>query len=260
MRRMMHAVALMLMMAPAVHAQTQLRPLPPPPTDEIAIPAEETNLDSSIDLGESQSLRVSTSSEPPATAQPTKHVPVPAASPELIPFGSDRPYSQLAAYMNCSDASPNLWAGYACERARIAACINRHVDHQCDCSDKSRCLHKHASSGCSSDAGCGIKAAVHGKINRYKQPFSTLYAAPSDSCGTKCQSADCSSPGGCGNAGCTSCQSAQNGPVAVPSSAQRTLPILMAIPSRNRTAVPEGLYSDASLPMAKSNPRFETRR
>jgi hypothetical protein len=81
------------------------------------------------------------------------------------------PYSQLGVRMSCSDASPNLWCGYPAERAALAAKVMKHVDMQCDCCEVGGCS-KVKSATCSS------------KINRYKEPFSTLYSVPCVQCNT----------------------------------------------------------------------------
>jgi hypothetical protein len=104
------------------------------------------------------------------------------------------PYSQLGVKMSCSDASPNLWCVYAAERAALAAKIMKHVDMQCGCSATGGCSKLHTApcesgcgeSGCGEkDRGCTTKAA---KINRYKEPFSSLYADPCVQCSTgKCK-------------------------------------------------------------------------
>jgi len=114
----------------------------------------------------------------------------------FIPRDSGRPYSQLAGYMSCSDWSPNVWNGYASERAARVAIISQHVDMQCSCFEcKKNCLHTHASAcgsdGCSGgDCKSGVcKAKVGTKItNRYRQSISTLHAAPCESCGPSCGS------------------------------------------------------------------------
>lgn len=124
-------------------------------------------------------------------------------------------HSQLATYMSCNDWSPNLWNGYACDRAAIAARISQHVDMQCKCFDGKCNLHSQAvgagcgnysSGGCTSgscNAGIGMKVG-----NRYRQPMSTLHVAASDSCGatcagkraaSKCITSSPGSGGSCGN-------------------------------------------------------------
>ena len=113
-----------------------------------------------------------------------------SAGVEFMPIGCDQPYSQLATRMACSDASPNLWGCYSHERAALAAKVMKHVDLQCD----------YTHGGCSklnslvSDPavpnqafGLGESAKVH-RANRYKQPVSVLYGVPSADCGSgKCQ-------------------------------------------------------------------------
>ncbi|MFN9412566.1 MAG: hypothetical protein ACK57V_09370 [Pirellula sp.] len=128
------------------------------------------------------------------------------------------PYSQLGAKMNCSDASPNLWCGYAAERAALAAKVMKHVDMQCGCCAAGGCSTLHSApceSGCG-ETGCAGKdrawttKAV--KINRYKEPFSSLYADPCVQCSSgKCrlgQRLHNTLPGiGCNS--CNSCNSCE---------------------------------------------------
>ena len=101
---------------------------------------------------------------------------------------SGRPYSQLASYMSCSDWSPNLWNNYAYQRAATAACISKHVDMRCNCFECKQRLHSHHSGLGSGDcSGDGYKAGSGTKLpNRYRQPMSTLYSAPSYSCNASC--------------------------------------------------------------------------
>lgn len=111
------------------------------------------------------------------------------------------PYSQLGVRMSCSDASPNLWCGYPAERAALAAKVMKHVDMQCDC--------------CEVDGCSKVKSATwSSKINRYKEPFSTLYADPCVQCSSgQCrlgQRLHCAMPGN----SCNSCNSC--GPQAAP--------------------------------------------
>ncbi|MEQ1825175.1 MAG: hypothetical protein ABL921_04490 [Pirellula sp.] len=253
MRRMMHAVAFLLLSASFAQAQTKLRtlpPLPPEPTTGRSVLVDETQPNDSIELSESQAQSVSTRHSAPLAAA---HEPT-----ELMAMESDRPYSQLASFMNCSQASPNLWTNYACERSAIIARINQHVDGQCGCSDSKRCLHATASSPCG-DADCGPKLGNGQLRNRYKPSFATLHSATSDSCGPTCgQTSACGSNGGCGNSGCSTCNANAAGNQTFPASAKRISPILMAKPSR----VPgsELIIQRAALPMPVTTPQFEARR
>lgn len=101
---------------------------------------------------------------------------------------SGRPYSQLASYMSCSDWSPNLWNNYAYQRAATVACVSKHVDMRCNCFECKQRLHSHHSGlGGGDCSGDGCKAGSGTKLpNRYRQPMSTLYSAPSYSCNPPC--------------------------------------------------------------------------
>jgi hypothetical protein len=161
------------------------------------------------------------------------------------------PYSQLGAKMNCSDASPNLWCGYAAERAALAAKVMKHVDMQCGCCSTGGCSTLH-SAPCESGCG-GAERSCSSKINRYKQPFSSLYPDPCVQCSSgKCrlgQRLHSAMPG----IGCNSCNSCNScGPQVAPvysgqshcsscasihaPAASISVPGSMAVPSNNALA------------------------
>lgn len=90
---------------------------------------------------------------------------------EFIPDCAQRPYSQLATFMNCSDCSPNLWNNYSSQRAALAAHHSRHVDGQCSCFDHQNCSHGQAIAPRGSHGSHGSrtegKAGRNVPINRY---------------------------------------------------------------------------------------------
>lgn len=190
MRSMMHAAVFLLASAPLLQAQSlSVKPLPPQQTDTRSVFSLSAEVDEDSAMAQTPQVKVSTQL-------------IPQVNPvSFIPRDSGRPYSQLAGYMYCSDWSPNLWNGYASERAARVAVISQHVEMQCSCFEsKKNCLHIHASAcggdGCSgSDCASGAcKAKVGTKLqNRYQKSISTLYAAPCESCGSKCRST-CSTP------------------------------------------------------------------
>jgi hypothetical protein len=173
MRRMMHAILLVVFFAGSLQAQASDRDpgaalgsnsremLTPSQTSQFAVLKQQMSTEENLSVGHSPGV-------------------------EFIPIGCDQPYSQLAARMACSDASPNLWGRYSHERAALAAKVMKHVDLQCDCTH----------GGCSklnsvvSDPAApnhafrlGESAKVH-RANRYKQPISVLYGVPSADCGS----------------------------------------------------------------------------
>ena len=172
MRRMMHAAAFLLLNASFAQAQYKVNLLQAIPDSDHSV---STIRSDAVEITDSAAMRASTSQS--------------MVAPTFIPFGSDRPYSQLSLYMNCNDCSPNLWNNYSSERAAIAACISRHVDGKCSCFDHKHCLHAQAASPCG-DQGCGAgcpKGNGH-KLNRYRQPMSSLYCQSSSNCGSPCLS------------------------------------------------------------------------
>lgn len=154
------------------------------------------------------------------------------------------PYSQLGAKMSCSDASPNLWCGYASERAALAAKVMKHVDMQCGCSaTHGGCSTLHSApceSGCGgSERGCAVKAP---KINRYKEPFSTLYSDPCIQCTTGKCGLGHRHHGGMQPVGCSTCaptsapvysnQHHTNGCASVPAATNTMAPANGALANR----------------------------
>lgn len=135
----------------------------------------------------------------------------------------------------------------------------KHVDMQCGCCAAGCCSTLHSApceSGCGEtgcgdkDRGCTTKAV---KINRYKQPFSSLYADPCVQCSSgKCrlgQRLHSTVPGnGCSS--CNSCNSCGPQPAPVYSSqshcsscasisapaASMSVPGSMAVPGHNALA------------------------
>lgn len=252
MRRMMHAMAIFLISATVAQAQSKVRPITPPPESESALSVgAEFEPEQASD---SESLKISTNAPADTAIQSNSPAQVAMHGTEFIPYGSDRPYSQLAIFMNCTQGSPNLWNSFACERAALVAKINHHVDGQCGCSKCRTHLHATASGPCGGEAcnsGCSDKK-VAGKVNRYRQPFSTLHAQRSDSCGDSCAT-------GCAAENCSSCPTGEAG-VNHPSSAHRAIPTLLAKPPRDRLAAPDvgGPRSTILRPIATTG--IETRR
>ena len=167
------------------------------------------------------------------------------------------PYSPLGAKMNCSDASPNLWCGYAAERAALAAKVMKHVDMQCGCCAVGSCSSLH-SSPCESGCG-GAERSCSSKINRYKQPFSSLYADPCVQCSSgKCRLGQrlhstmpgmgcnsCNSCNSCGSqaapvySGQSHCSSCAGIPAPAPSmSAHRSMAVPGSMAAHGNSAVP----------------------
>jgi hypothetical protein len=235
MRRMMHAAAfaLTLTLSSFVRAQSDS---PLSPSDTVG----------------SRSILASSNA-------PTHQI----VSPEFMSAGFSQPTSQLAPLMNCTSCSPNLWNGYASERAALAAKVSQHVDGQCKCFEGKCHLHNSPSSPCgngdncgSSGVGCGSGKGSCLTKNRYREPCSTLYAQPSSVPGRACKlkhrssggSASCGGESSCGDAGCESC-GCQSGPVSHPIHANGPALMRMATPSKNRLAQPEySLHRAASVP------------
>ena len=181
MRRMMHAAAFLL--ATASLGQAQTLSIKPQPAADRSVLSKSAEAQGDLEIGgEIETQFVAKQN---------------ILAPTFIAHDSGRPYSQLASYMGCSDWSPNLWNGYACERAATAAGVSKHVDMQCNCFDRKQRLHsRHSGLGggdCSSESckvGIGTKLA-----NRYRQPMSTLYSAPSNVCKVPCEGVSgCESP------------------------------------------------------------------
>ncbi len=182
MRRMMHAAAFLLAIASQIQAQSssdrQVRATTGSITSQRSGTAEVHN---DSEMGDATATQLVTRQN-----NPTPNF----AHRDSAPGPS---HSQLASYMGCNDWSPNLWNGYACERAAITARISQHVDMQCKCFDGKCNLHAQAagpgcgncSSGDCSDGSCKVGSGTK-LVNRYRQPMSTLYAAASNSCVATC--------------------------------------------------------------------------
>jgi hypothetical protein len=259
MRRMMHAAAFLLLSTSLAQAQMRLQPPPGLPAGEKSVLTSSHNASEAVANEDSTALRAAT------THVHENSMPI-QGSVDLLPIGSDRPYSHLATVMSCSNASPNLWSNYACERAAVAAHINRHVDGQCSCFDKKKCLHGQPSSPCG-DQGCSLRSKLGDgtKLNRYRQPFSSLYDSPSESCGTACgrvhnASPTCGAASPCGEPACTSCGTNEHSTPSHPSSALRLSPTLMAKPPRDRLAAPGFGNHRAANPSQDITSSFEARR
>lgn len=222
MRRKMHAAAILLAIASQVQAQSSSDSVgtegasPFAATPSLAQPAE---VQDGAEFGDAAATQFVKNQNHTA---PIAHLDKPQQS-----------NSQLAGYMSCNDWSPNLWNGYACERASLAARISQHVDMQCKCFDHQSHLHARASGACSS--GCSSGNCDVGKgakvVNRYRQTMSTLHAAASDSCSVP---SGCASPCNSGS-GSDPCNRAIP---SHPSSAMRPLTPIIANPPRNRVATP----------------------
>ncbi len=182
MRRMMHAAAFLLAIASQIQAQS----------------SSDRQVNATTGSNSSQPLRTAEVHEDSemGDATATQLVTRQNNSAPNFAYRDSAPgpsHSQLASYMSCNDWSPNLWNGYACDRAAIAARISQHVDMQCKCFEGKCNLHSQAvGPGCgncssgsctagSCNAGIGTKV-----VNRYRQPMSKLHVAASDSCGAPC--------------------------------------------------------------------------
>ena len=240
MRRMMHAAVLLLVTASQVHSQSL---------------ADQTSRSQSAEVHDELEIRDPTSKQ---FVSANTH-----AAPEFIPRGAGQTYPNLANYMSCSDWSPNLWNNYACERAAIAAQISQHVDMQCKCFECKQRLHSNHSSPCGESAGDRCTATSNKNlVNRYRQPFSTLHSASTDSCKKPCisvsnrPSTPCST-GGCISAGSEGANNAypvsHSGPIVPP----------LTNPPQNRVASPDiknTRTSDSSMSILFPQPSFEARR
>lgn len=247
MRRMMHAAVFFLVSAPLLQAQTpSVKPLPPQPSVSHSLLSLSAEVHDNNEVVQDQQISSS-------TILPTQTNPV-----SFISRGSGRPYSQLAGYMSCSDWSPNLWNGYACERATTAALISQHVDMQCRCFEcKKSCMHNHASA-------CGIDECSHGDcfgkvgtkvVNRYRQSMSTLHAEPSDFCGATCGSS-CSAPSCVAPTACSTGTCAAN---AI-NPASQTQPAIGMQTSRPMIANPVINNPRSAMNVQNGFPKIESRR
>ena len=220
MRRMMHAAVVFLAFSSLVNAQNNPSP---------------------YNMGE-QSLLIqsdATSTSPPV---PMQEAPSLQIQPQILPSthalaGCNRPYSPVAAVMNCNDCCPNIWEDYASDRAALSAKICEHINGQCHCFSGRQSLHKQACSPCGSSRG------VIGPKNRYREPFSSLHDIPSKNCGNSCLSErSCNHGPACTEPTCNNCDSYQgqatqwSAPPA--SAASAPAPTRLATPPRNRLANP----------------------
>lgn len=240
---MMHAAALFLASASLVQAQTTFaRPLSSVPVSSRSVMAENFEIPTSVEIGQE------------VVPQSQPHI---DSNPIFQSSQSGRPYSQLATSMMCNDWSPKLWDNYLNERAAIVARISQHVDMQYKCFDGGKhCLHSHASScGVCSSSICG-KGCRPKVINRYRAPMSSLYDAPSDSCGPSCASGckTCASSGVAVSGGCANCggHSAASKLPSNPAIALRPTIPLMTQPVINTSRV--------AMPMQQPQFRTEARR
>ena len=187
MRRMMHAAACLLVTGSFAHAQTT----------HTSVPAMTVGVKSVL-VASAATNNANEHSNPAPVNVATQ------AAPEFVSYGSERPFSQFTAYMNCNSCSSNLWNNYASERAMMAAQLMRHVDGSCGCFDGKKCLHAQVSAPCI-DGGCrplnryksigpctqsgGETCNAGCKLNlcKSKFTFSSLYDAPSIQCGPSCK-------------------------------------------------------------------------
>lgn len=222
---MMHATVLFLASFSTLQAQSpHLQTLPAYPAVQHSVLAPSVEVLNGAETGDESA---------------GKYVSLPSSqsSPEFIPQGSGRPYSQLATYMNCNDWSPNTWNNYACERAAIASRISKHVDMRCTCFNCKAGLHSHPTTPgeCSTgDCSLGCKPKL---INRYTIPNSTLCHFASE----PCDASVCSVFGSKNSPyGCQSCQSGQGlvGAEMHPASASRPVAPAVSMPPRDRVASP----------------------
>lgn len=229
MRRMMHAAVVFLAFSSLVNAQNNSSPYNMGDQSLLVQADEASNLQPVI-MQDAPSLQLQ-----PQVIQPT-----------YMQAGCNRPYSQLAVTMNCSDCCPNIWENYASERAALAAKICEHIDGRCGCLTGRHCLHNQACGPCGSscgDSGCHGKKSCIGPRNRYREPFSSLHNIPSVNCGSSCLSKHSSKhDSACTDTSCNGCDSGQGQATQWaphPASAARApAPTRLANPPRNRLAEP----------------------
>ncbi len=189
MRRTMHAAAILLACATQIQAQS--------PSDRETKTAHRSTPTHSENSTHSSPLTDGT----PVLA-PSDH----AASPIASHGDAGRPFSQLAGLMQCNDWRPNLWDGYANERAAIVSRISQHVDMQCKCFECQTKLHSRpCNQSCGESTACGDGAKTVGAlrsggasklvVNRYRTPVSTLFPAASDACCSSSGATHCASNG-----------------------------------------------------------------
>jgi hypothetical protein len=238
MRRMMHAVAFLLLTTAWANAQSDLNPLAVSPNADAPYLQPARSPSDAIEHQNSIAVKVSGSPLQPGAAP--SH-----SSAEIAPTGCGCTYSQLALFMNCNETSPNLWSSYACERAKLTAHIYRHVDGRCNCFDNKRCLHAQPSTPCA-EPSCDAPAIprIGQRINRYKLPLSSLYAEPSN----------CAEPG-CSTSGVNAVSSPMR-----PSAGTSPSPTSMAKPPQDRVATPRFLIPGMESTLHDSASGYETRR
>jgi hypothetical protein len=220
MRRMMHAAVVFLAFSSLVHAQNNASPYNMG-EQSLLIQSDEAGTPQPVPMQESPSLQIQPQIIPPNYMQ----------------AGCNRPYSQLAVVMNCNDCCPNIWENYASERAALAAKVCEHINGQCRCFSGRQCLHNQAC------GPCGNSCGVIGPRNRYREPFSSLYDAPSTNCGSSCLSRhSCNHGPTCTEPSCNQCDSCQGQATQWsphPAAAARApVPTRLATPPRNRLAEP----------------------
>ncbi len=233
MRRTMHAAAILLACATQIQAQS--------PSDR------QVNVDPRSTLVRAENATSSDEMIAESSAiAPSHH------SAKAVSFQGDagRPYSQLAGIMQCNDWRPNLWDGYASERAAIVARVSQHVDMQCNCFECQTKLHSTpCNQGCGGGNGCkagGCKVVAGKQVrNRYVSPVSTLFALPSDACSQKCGTAcgnqtSCSTPPSSNSGGPTAAHSTaiERSQLVSPVSAVQAVPPMKANPPQDRMATP----------------------
>lgn len=112
------------------------------------------------------------------------------AAPQFMKYGSCRPHSSVALFLQCDYSSRNLWAGYGQERAALLSHMMRHVDGTCDCcrtyDNACQVGGGACGSGCGTTGSNTCQTGCGPVANRYK--LSTLHANASNECST----------GGCG--------------------------------------------------------------
>ena len=229
MRRMMHAAVVFLAFSSLVNAQNNSSPYNMG-DQSLLIRADEANSSQPMSGQDAPSLQFQPQVIQPASMQ----------------AGCNRPYSQLAVSMACSDCCPNIWGNYASERAALAAKICEHIDGRCGCLTGRHSLHNQACGPCGSTCGelgvIGKKGCISPR-NRYREPFSTLHNEPSVNCGSSCLSKHLYKYGSaCTDPSCNGCESSQGQAgqwSPYPASAARAPDTTrLANPPKDRLAVP----------------------
>ena len=166
MRRMMHAIAVPFLFSTSVYAQESIVPsheVPPPVSSVTTEPMHPgAPRDGFVTMGGTQAY----------------------SSPEFYSGVGEQPYSQLATYMSCQDGCKDFWAGYAAERASIAARLCKECNHG-HCKTSAACNTACGPAAC--DVGCdgqishNALARNSAVANRYKQDWATLHSNPAGS-------------------------------------------------------------------------------